>query len=104
MSGNKFDKDKPDLSLCPLPALEAMARAFMLGEVKYGRYNYLKGMDSHRLTAACLRHVLAWQNGEDNDPESGQTHLGHALACLAMLIDQQAKGVSTDTRPKASRG
>jgi hypothetical protein len=97
----KDDSLKADLSLCPLPALEAMARAFMLGEKKYGRYNYLSGgMESHRLIAATLRHVMQWQSGEDNDPESGYSHLGHALASIAMLISQCHENKQIDTRRK----
>lgn len=100
-TARKDDSYKADLSLCPLVALEQMARAFMLGEKKYGRYNYLNGgMDSHRLVAACMRHVLQWQGGEELDPESGHSHLGHALACLAMLLDQQKHNVLQDTRRK----
>lgn len=101
MSALKFDSDKPDLSLCPYVALEQMAYAFMLGEKKYGRYNYLSGnMESHRLVAAAMRHICKWQNGEDNDPESGKSHLGNAMACLAMILDQMDKGVFVDSRRK----
>jgi len=99
MSAKKFDSDKPDLSLCPKPALAAMARAFMHGEKKYGRYNYLTGgMTSSRLVAACMRHITDWQDGEDIDADSGNIHLGNAMACLAMLIDQMDKGVMVDNR------
>lgn len=98
----KFDSDKPDLSLCPLPALELMARAFMYGEQKYQRHNYLEGgMKSSRLVAAAMRHILAWESGEDNDPESGVGHLGHALACIAMLGHQLQAGTAVDNRRKA---
>lgn len=98
MSAKKFDGAKPDLSLLPLPALEQMALAFMHGEKKYGRYNYAAGFDSHRLVAACLRHVAQWQDGEDLDPESGASHLGHALASLAMLLHTIQLGTNKDTR------
>ena len=94
----KFDGGKADLSLNPLIAIEQMARAFMLGEKKYGRYNYTAGMDASRLIAATLRHVHQWQDGEDNDPESGASHLGHALACIAMLLHQQQLGTLRDNR------
>ena len=98
--GTKHDTGKPDLSLCPKVALEIMARAFMYGEKKYHRYNYLKGFDSHRLIGAALRHLTAWQEGQDEDPESGLNHLGHALASIAMLLDCADKGSLTDTRFK----
>ena len=94
----KFDTGKADLSLNPLIALEQMARAFMLGEVKYGRYNYTAGMDASRLVGAALRHVHQWNDGEDLDPESKASHLGHALACIAMLLHQQQLGTLKDNR------
>lgn len=104
MTAKKFDQGKPDMSLCPEAALEQMAYAFMVGERKYGRFNYLNGnMECHRLTAAAVRHIKKWERGEDldTDPLSiGQSHLGNALACLAMLLDQQARGVMVDTRFK----
>lgn len=96
--GKKFDNGKADLSLIPLSAMEEEAYAFMLGEQKYGRYNYCEGLESHRLVAAALRHILQYQNGEDLDSESGRSHLGHARACLAMLIHCERIGTLKDTR------
>ncbi len=97
-TGTKNDQGKPDLSLIPLSALEEEAKGFMLGAQKYGRHNYKKGMESHRLVAAALRHIQAWEQSEDNDPESGASHLGHARCCLAMLIELKRLGRLTDTR------
>lgn len=99
MTAKKFDSDKPDLSLNPRVALEQMAYAFQLGEKKYGRYNFHKGMEASRLVAATLRHVCAWNEGENADPESGKSHLGHALACIAMILEQERRGTLKDNRP-----
>lgn len=96
----KFDGNKPDLSLLPKVALEEEARAFMLGVRKYGRYNYANGLETSRLIAACLRHIVAFQDGEDTDPESGASHLGHARACLAMLLHSKELGTLIDNRLK----
>lgn len=98
--GTKHDQGKIDLSLIPYIALEEEAKGFMLGERKYTRYNYLSGFESHRLLAAALRHLYAWQGGEDLDPESGASHLGHARCCLAMLLHCQQVGTLKDTRWK----
>lgn len=96
--GKKFDTGKPDLSLIPLPALVEEAKGFMLGESKYGRYNYTGGMEASRLVAAALRHITTWMEGEDNDPESGASHLGHARCCLAMILHTQQLGTLKDNR------
>jgi hypothetical protein len=98
MSGIKHDSEKIDLSLTPKAAIEAMCQAFMHGLRKYGRDNYKGGMESHRYIAAAMRHILAWQNGEELDPESGYPHLGHALASIAMLLECQRLGTLKDTR------
>lgn len=97
-SGTKFDKDKADLSLIPLIALVEEARAFQVGEKKYGRYNYCKGMDASRIVAGILRHVTQWFNGEEFDPIDGQHHLGAARAGLAMLLRQKELGTMVDNR------
>lgn len=104
--GRKDDSGKPDLSLIPYPAVAEMAKGFMLGEKKYGRYNYLKGMDSKRLVAAGIRHALKWEAGEDMDPDSfqmfseGTSHLGNALCCFAMILHLIETGGLNDTRYK----
>lgn len=96
--GKKYDGDKPDLSLVPRAAIEGMARAFMVGEKKYGRYNFTRGMASHRFIAAAMRHIVAWQDGESKDPETGNHHLWHALASIAMLLECERLGTLEDTR------
>lgn len=98
MSGKKNDMGKPDLSLVPLSALEEEAKGFMLGEKKYGRYNYMAGLEASRLIGAALRHIHAWNTGEDLDPESGASHLGHARCCLAMVLECQRLGTLKDNR------
>jgi len=97
-SGVKNDFQKIDLSLLTRASLEAEASAMMFGEEKYGRHNFRNGFETHRLVAAALRHITAWQDGESLDPESGLSHLNHAKACLGMLITNIADGKAIDTR------
>ncbi len=95
----KYDSNKPDLSILPLAGLCAVAAALSLGEKKYGRHDFYKGgIESHRMIAAALRHLYAWESGEDNDPESGASHLGHAAANCLMLLAQMDKGTLNDSR------
>lgn len=84
--GTKHDSDKPDLSLLPFKALEDVARVMMFGAAKYGRSNWKKGFDEHRLISAALRHLGAHTEGEAIDSESGQAHLAHAACNLLFLI------------------
>ena len=99
----KNDSEKADLSLVPRVALEAAARAFQVGEKKYGRYNYYKGHTASQLIAALMRHATAWMEGEENDPQDGQAHLGSVIACAAMLLQQQKLGTLKDNRYKETK-
>jgi len=98
VKASKHDSEKADLSLIPRVALEAAARAFMVGEKKYGRYNFYKGHDASQLIAALLRHATAWMEGEETDPQDGQHHLGSVIACAAMILQQQKLGTLKDNR------
>lgn len=97
---SKNDQSKVDLSLIPYIAQIAEAKAFQVGEKKYGRYNYCKGHNASQLIAAAQRHLLAWFQGEENDPIDGQPHLGSVRACMAMLLRQQELGTLIDDRFK----
>ncbi len=97
---SKNDQAKADLSLLPRVFLEAVAKAFMVGETKYGRYNYCKGHKQTQLIAAAMRHLTAYNDGEEFDPVDGQPHLGSVGACIAMLLRQVELGTSIDNRYK----
>lgn len=98
--GKKNDAGKPDLSLVPKDAIWGTAAALTFGAVKYGRHNYREGMAYSRLVAACMRHVTAYNEGESLDPESGLSHLDHAMASLAMLKFMEQHRPDMDDRWK----
>lgn len=81
----KFDSGKPRISLIPKEAIWGMARGLTYGEKKYGTHNFRNGLAYTRLADAALRHLTVWLEGEETDKESGNSHLDHALASLAML-------------------
>lgn len=100
--GTKHDGSKAPLSMLPPAGLEGAARVFEFGARKYGTYNFMGGFAYTRLTSAALRHLFAWIWGQDSDPESGQSHLHHALCCLLMLCQIIEVGTGTDDRYKPS--
>ena len=78
-----------------------MALGFADGAVKYGPFNWReKSVAASVYLAAVKRHIEAWQDGEEVALDSGLPHLGHALACLAILVDAQSVGNLVDDRPK----
>lgn len=90
----RYNLGKPELSyLLTFPeAIKEFSRVCMRGAEKYERGNYLRGAPLSQYEDCLLRHLTAWQNGEDIDPESECNHLGHvlwnALALLEMAITQ----------------
>jgi hypothetical protein len=83
--GERKNSGKPDYSLIPLHLLEGEARVWMLGEKKYTRWNWTRGMKWSIPVGCLLRHLAAWQRGEDTDPESGEAHLDHIACNIRML-------------------
>lgn len=84
--GFKADKGKPDWSLLDLKALTGCVEVLTFGAEKYARDNWKKVPDGkNRYFAALMRHLTAWQSGEKVDPESGKSHLDHAMCNLYFL-------------------
>lgn len=84
-TGTKFDQHKPKVSLIPSEVILGLARVLTMGANKYGELNWTSGIQSRRLIDALYRHLLAYQSGEDKDPESGESHLLHCMANLTFL-------------------
>ena len=96
----KHDNGKPQWSLLPWQATEEVIRVLEHGATKYGAYNWRKGTQWRRYIDAAMRHLMAFNFGEDSDKESGFSHLAHAVCCLLFLIDFQKSGRGTDDRIK----
>lgn len=94
------DEQRVLLSYIPSPGLIYTALAMMDGARKYGPYNWRdEGVGAHTYISAAKRHLRDWLDGEEDAPDSGVHHLGHAAACLMILMDAQAVGNLVDDRP-----
>ena len=98
-SGARFNAGKPDYSLIPMHTLEDEARVWMYGAQKYAAWNWAKGMPWSVPFACAMRHLAAWQRGEDTDPESGLPHLAHVMCNLRMLTLYTKNYPEGDDRP-----
>lgn len=110
---DRLGAKKPRLSLIPPSGLVYAALAMQYGaeekEIKnpdgtitygYGAYNWRqKKVQSMIYLEACMRHLLSWLDGEESAEDSGVPHLGHAIACLLILIDAKETGNMVDNRP-----
>jgi hypothetical protein len=83
-------------------AITELAKVAGFGAQKYSQHNFLRGYDWSLSANAASRHFLAWLGGEDVDPESGLSHLAHAMWNLHTLIAFQSRGLGTDDRPTAA--
>lgn len=96
--GTKYDTGKPPLSLIDRHALEEIAQVLAFGAKKYDAHNWRKGIQYSRLLDAALRHLYAFADGEDTDPESGLSHVAHAGCCVVFLLGMLHDMPSMDDR------
>lgn len=88
----KDDSNKSRLDiLLGCRGIDQVGHVFAYGAKKYEEYNWRKsGNDDsykRRLVGAALRHLFAYLTGNRTDAETGKSHLAHAIADLAMVID-----------------
>jgi hypothetical protein len=91
---------KPSMTKIPAIALLWESLAMMDGGGKYGPYNWRdNAVIASIYVDALKRHVDAWYEGLRLADDSGCHHLGHARACLGILLDAEATGNLIDDRP-----
>ncbi|AIT13313.1 endolysin; inhibits RNA polymerase [Ruegeria phage DSS3-P1] len=91
---------KPGIYAIPPTALLHCGAAMHNGCEKYGLTNWRE----HEVSAsvyynAAFRHLAAWWDGEREAEDSGVHHLGHVMACCAVLLDAEHMGKLRDDRP-----
>ena len=90
--GRKFDGGKPQYGLLPPLALEETVKVLTFGAQKYEPDNWKHVPDSkRRYFDALQRHLWQWKAGEQNDQETGLSHLAHAMCCLMFLYEHDVK-------------
>lgn len=93
------DKKVP-LHLVPGAAIAHIAIGLKEGSRKYGAFNWRDtDVEVQTYVGATLRHLMAYVDGENIDPDSGNHHLSHALASLAILVDAMESDKLIDNRP-----
>lgn len=100
MEGIKFDSGKPLMNLLSSRWLKGTAEVLTAGARKYSSHNWRKGMKFSRCYDALQRHMLAWNDGQDLDLETGLSHLYHASCCLMFLAELSETRTDLDDRYK----
>lgn len=99
MEGKKNDQEKVGTHLLPPGPLLEIAKVLDFGAKKYDPWNWAKGIKYTRIYGAILRHLWSWYRGEDNDPETGISHLAHAGCGILFLLQYSATRLQFDDRP-----
>jgi hypothetical protein len=95
---SKHDQEKVSYTTIPQLALREVAKSFTHGKVKYGMYNYSKGMENTRLIDAALRHITEFLLGNDLDEDSKRHHLSNAAASIMMALENSLSKNEEDLR------
>lgn len=84
----KYDQSKTDWSLVPMECIEDIAKVLEFGAQKYSPNNWREGNGFKwtRVLNSLFRHIFAFARGEDNDPETGLSHLAHAGCNIIFLL------------------
>ena len=91
---------KPSFHAIPPSALIHLGAGMKNGKDKYGLMNWRdRQVTASIYLDAQLRHIFAWWDGEDIARDSGVHHLGHVMACNAILLDAMETGKLLDDRP-----
>ena len=90
---DRFNKGKRLWSLVPFKALEPMVEVLEFGAKKYSANQWMKGLTYNGVCESLLRHTYAFMEGEDNDPESKLSHLGHMACNVLFLLYYKMRGM-----------
>lgn len=97
----RYNEGKPQLHylLTFRMAAEGLARVMEYGGKKYEPYNYKKGCKFSQCLDSGLRHLTAFLDGEDIDPESNLPHVDLALFNFLQLSQMYHTRPDNDDRP-----
>jgi len=99
-TGGEKGRKLARFELLPEDALWEVAEHFGKGAEKYEDRNWERGYSWSLSYGALRRHMAAWWQGEDDDADTGDSHLAAmAFHVLALLAFKQ-RGIGTDDRPK----
>ncbi len=99
-TGGAKGKKPEAYALIPAAPLAEVARVYGMGAEKYEPWNWAKGYAWSLSLSALQRHIEAFRQRVDRDPESGLHHLSHAVFhCLALMEFSRLKLGTDDRQP-----
>lgn len=100
LTGDRYNGGKLKWGLVDFNSLKPLVQALEYGATKYTPYNWQKGLSYVETLESILRHVHALIQGEDIDPESGVSHIGHVQANAMFLRYMMVNRRDLDDRHK----
>lgn len=98
--GLRYNKGKRRYDLLPPDSLAVLADVLTVGAEKYAERNWEAGMPYKDALGSLERHLQDWKAGEDNDKESGLSHLAHVMCNAMFLLTWQLRNLGEDDRVK----
>lgn len=96
--GLKFDQEKVPLELISAEAIMQLGAVLQFGAKKYAPWNWSRGITYTRVLGAALRHIFAYLSGESKDPETGLSHIAHAMCCCMFVLHYEKYRKEFDNR------
>ena len=102
--GNKNDLGKARFDLVTPESLKKLVDIYTYVATKYDDRNWEKGIKWSRVFAAIMRHLWDWWAGEEDDFESGLSHLAHAAWGCFSLMEYERRRRNFDDREDIKMG
>lgn len=91
---------KVPMTAFPAVAVMHGAHAMVDGRAKYGAWNWRENaVQADVYLDAAMRHIYNWLERRHRAKDSEVHELGHALACIGIVLDAEATGNLVDNRP-----
>ncbi len=94
--GTKLDYGKAQFHYLPFDLMDGENRVWAKGAIKYSPMQWRNGMPYTQPLNAAIRHLTTFLSGVDNDAETDESHLDHAICCIRMAQSTQKYLVKTN--------
>lgn len=94
----RYDDNKLRFDLIPQEALIELTKVYTSGAKKYADHNWRKGMEWSRCIASLKRHLVKWEMGLTEDPETNTHHLAQVAWNALTLFVYELQGLGEDDR------
>ena len=97
MGALRYDQNKLQTGLIPVPALLELCMVFTKGAVKYAPENWRKGMLWSRIYTPMMRHFFKWLLGQRRDKEINCHHLLQvAWGCVVLYMYERWADIESE--------